>query len=102
MVVVLFRSRLRPDVGAEYEETAEHMLALVRAMPGFVSFKTYTAPDGERMSIGHFDSDEALGVWRHHPEHVEAQRRGREAFYAVYDIEVAEVKRAYGFQRDAD
>ncbi len=99
MVLVLFRSQLRPESGDEYAETARRMEALVRTLPGFVSFKTYTAQDGDRLSVGAFESEDALLAWRRHPEHVAAQKRGREAFYRFFEIQVAEVIRASGFER---
>ncbi len=99
MVLVLFRSQLRPESGDEYAETATRMEALVRTLPGFVSFKSYTAQDGDRLSVGAFESEEALQAWRRHPDHLAAQKRGRDAFYQFFDIQVAEVVRSYGFER---
>lgn len=100
MVVVLFRSRLRDDAGEEYQATAKRMLELASAMPGFVSFKSFRAEDGERISVIEFESEEHVRAWREHPEHREAQRRGRERFYAEYRIQVCEPIRDYGFRRD--
>ncbi len=100
MVVVLFRSRLRDDAGEEYQATAKRMLELASAMPGFVSFKIFQAEDGERISVIEFESEEHVRAWREHPEHREAQRRGRERFYAEYRIQVCEPIRDYGFRRD--
>jgi heme-degrading monooxygenase HmoA len=87
-VITIFRSRLRPGVAAEYGPLAARMLSLAREMPGFVDFKTYEAEDGERVSIVVFDSPGAQRAWRQHPEHLEAQRRGREELYESYTIEV--------------
>ena len=87
-IVTVFRSRLRPEAGAEYYETAERMLELARTMPGFVDFKSFEADDGERVSVITFDSSEAQRAWRDHPEHRAAQKIGRERFYASYDISV--------------
>ena len=33
------------------------------------------------------------------PEHLVAQRAGRERFYAAYDVRVFNIERAYGFKR---
>jgi heme-degrading monooxygenase HmoA len=88
--IVLFRSRLREESRAAYEPVAERMEALARAMPGFVSIETFTAEDGERLSIVEFDSHEQMAAWREHPEHRIAQRRGREEFYAEYRLSVLE------------
>jgi heme-degrading monooxygenase HmoA len=92
MVVTVFRSRLRPEAGDEYLEVAERMESLARSMPGFVDFKAFSAADGERVSLIAFESMEAQAAWRNHPEHREAQRRGRERFYAEYRIQVCDLQ----------
>lgn len=101
-VVTVFRSRLHPSAGDEYAATAERMVALARAMPGFVEFRTYTADDGERVSIIVFDSLAAQAAWRDHPEHRAAQARGREAFYEEYEILVCELRDERRFRRPAE
>jgi hypothetical protein len=42
-------------------------------MPGFVSFRTFGADDGERVSIIEIESEEALQSSREHPEQRKAQ-----------------------------
>ena len=56
------------------------MRAPAEGMPGFVSFKTFRADDGERVSVIEFASEEALRAWREHPEHRKAQELGRATF----------------------
>ena len=99
MVIILFRSRLSPDAGTEYGETVEEMMALATAMPGFVSFKSFSAPDGERISVIEFESEETLAAWRDHPDHRRAQQRGREKFYAEYHLQVCALQREARFRR---
>lgn len=99
MIFTVFRSRLRDDA-REYSRVAREMETLARQMPGFVSFKTFAHPDGERCSIVEFADWQSHNAWAKHPRHVEAQRRGRDEFYDEYSIAVAEVKRAYDFSRD--
>ncbi len=97
MVTVIFRSRLRDPDDPEYAELAPRMLELARSMPGFVSFERFTADDGERLSLIAFETLEDVRRWREHPEHREAQRLGRERFYAEYEITVTEQVRSYSF-----
>ena len=99
MVVTIFRSRLRPGCEAAYEELAPRILELARGMPGFVGIKTFTADDGERVSLVEFDTPEAQAAWRDHPEHVRAQARGRAEFYAEYHIQVCSVERQVSYPR---
>jgi len=101
VVITLFRSRLRPEAREEYERWAGRMNQLAKAMPGFVSIKTFAADDGERISIIEFESERAHGAWRDHPEHREAQRLGRERFYAEFQIQLCTPVRRYGFSRAA-
>jgi len=97
MIVTVFRSRLRPDAQEEYTEWATRMSELARTMPGYISHKTFTAPDGERCTIAEFDTEENTRHWSTHPEHQAAKLRGREAFYTEYNIQVCTVQRAHIF-----
>ena len=58
-VVTVFRSRLRPDA-AGYDATAARMSELARTMPGYVDHKTFTADDGERVTVVTF-ADRSTG-----------------------------------------
>jgi heme-degrading monooxygenase HmoA len=99
MVIVLFRSRLTDDAGEDYASMATAMEARARAMPGFAGFKTFRAADGERLSVIHWESEDTLRAWAEDERHRAAQRLGREKWYRYFQIEVAEVIRAYGFER---
>ncbi len=98
MVVITFRSRLRDEFLDKYNETALKMLALAREMPGFISFKSYTADDGERISVIEFETEEHVTAWRNHPEHRTAQQLGRDKFYAEYHLSVSKTLRSYSFE----
>jgi heme-degrading monooxygenase HmoA len=97
MFVVTFRNRLAPGHDAtEYGARALRMRELVESIPGFRSFRAYASDDGERLALIEFDSEEGLRAWREHPEHREAQRMGRERWYAAFELRVARVERAWG------
>ena len=97
MVVVVFRNRLRPDVEADYGPRADEILELARQTPGFVSFKAFTADDGERLALSEFESEEAVRVWGAHLEHRKAQQEGRDRYYAEYTLQICSVSRASSF-----
>lgn len=100
MVVVVFRNRLRGESPPGYEETAQRMLELARQQPGFRALKTFTAEDGERVTLSEFDSLEAVDAWRAHAEHREAQRRGRAEFYAEYALQTCTLVRELRFRAE--
>jgi heme-degrading monooxygenase HmoA len=102
VIITVFRSRLRRGHEEEYTRVAAEMKALASAMPGFVSMKTFTAEDGERVSIVEFASQAGHDAWREHPRHREAQRLGREKFYSSFRIQVCRVERDYTLQDQAE
>jgi heme-degrading monooxygenase HmoA len=97
MIVVVFRNRLRDGDPAAYAETGKRMEELARQQPGFVSLKTFTAADGERVTISEFESLSAVSAWRGQLEHLEAQRRGRAEFYAEYSLQTCDLIREAKF-----
>jgi heme-degrading monooxygenase HmoA len=103
MVIVLFGTEMREDADlADYAARSARMDALVRQMPGFISVKSYTAADGDEVVIVRFASEEALDAWRFHPEHVEAQRKGRAEYYESYWVQVCSTNRECAFQRQPE
>jgi heme-degrading monooxygenase HmoA len=100
-ILTVFRSRLRPDAEAVgYHDVADEMESRARAMPGFLEFKTFTAADGERISLAMFDSLDNHNRWRDDPAHRDVQRRGRAEFYTEYRIAVTQVLRETTFTAD--
>jgi heme-degrading monooxygenase HmoA len=100
MVIVVFRSRLRPDADLTAVEAAgARMYELGSAMPGFVSYKDFAAEDGETLTLVEFETEEQVLAWRNHAEHVEVQERARAEFFSEYAITVSESRRAYHFNQ---
>ena len=102
MVVVVFRFHVNPQ--ANLEELGvliQKMGALVSEMPGFLAVKDFSAQDGEVVVIAEFDSLESIDAWKAHPEHVIAQRRGREQFFADYRIQVCNLIRTLEFTAES-
>jgi heme-degrading monooxygenase HmoA len=98
MVVVVFRSRLKPGIEEEIVEADARMAALAAKMPGFVSYRQYASADGEGVAVVEFESHETVAAWRAHPEHREAQRLGRERWFTEYRITVCDAARDYSFK----
>ena len=53
----------------------------------------------ERVTIVEFESEAAQRAWAAHPEHIAAQKKGREQFYLEYRIQVCEVRRENSYPR---
>lgn len=97
MILVVFRSRLAAEAGSDYEATAARMAELAAEMPGYVAHKQFSAEDGERVTIVEFENEETMRAWRLHPEHVNAQRKGRSTFYSEFRLTVCQVIREQRF-----
>jgi heme-degrading monooxygenase HmoA len=97
-VVTIFRSRRREGSESTYGAVSEAMQAAARSVPGFVDFKTFTAEDGEHVSLVTFASLESHQMWRNDPRHRLAQRQGREEFYVEYSVQVGECTHVSGWR----
>ena len=96
MILVVFRTRVIAGAEHEGEALGARMYELAVGMPGFVSYAEFAA-DGESVALVEFTTAEALAAWRNHPEHVEAQRIGRERLFSSYRVQVCSVEREYAF-----
>ncbi|HET9284250.1 MAG TPA: hypothetical protein VFR24_20040 [Candidatus Angelobacter sp.] len=74
--VILFRSKLTDKAGEDYQAMNDELAALVRENPGFVDVKSYTAQDGERLTLVWWRDEKSLADWRNLMRHREAQNSG--------------------------
>lgn len=103
MFLVVFRNRKRADIDkAAYDAEAERMEELARQQPGFLSFKSYTADDGEVIAVSEWEDEPSALAWRGVAEHLEAQRHGREAYYEEYTAFACANPRIHRFTRKDD
>lgn len=93
-IVTVFRNHLDADDVEGYAERADEMEALARSMPGFVDVKSFTADDGERVTISTFTDAASVRAWRNQVDHRSAQAEGRARYYETYTIQVCETVRA--------
>lgn len=100
MFLVVFRNRKHPDMDAvAYGADAARMEILARAQPGFVSFKSYTADDGEGIALSEWASAEAALAWRRNADHAVIQAKGRTDYYQDYTLFTCDEPRTHRFER---
>ena len=97
---VIFTSRRAEQPGDGYAETAERMFALAHEQPGFLGFETARS-DGLGITVCYWRSVAGIAAWKAQAEHAAAQREGRARWYESYNVRVARVERAYGFDTGA-
>jgi heme-degrading monooxygenase HmoA len=101
MFLVVFRNRKRADIDyAAYEADAARMLELAQAQPGYLSFKSYVAADGEVIALSEWADEAAARAWRRVAEHAQVQGRGREAYYEDYTLFACNDPRIHRFSRE--
>ncbi len=98
MYLVVFRSRKRADMdAAAYAADAAEMERAAAAMPGYLSFKSYTAADGQTAAISEWTDEAAARGWGRHAEHRLIQAKGRSDYYAGYTLFAAGDLRIHRF-----
>jgi heme-degrading monooxygenase HmoA len=93
MYVVIFRAKVRV-LDEEYSKAASRMRELALSQFGCLEFHAVTEGRNE-VALSYWPSEEAIRAWKSHPEHILAQRLGRERWYESYSVQVAAVTREY-------
>lgn len=93
MYVVIFRATIR-SLDEEYTRTAARMRQLATNEFGCLDFHAVTEGRHE-IAVSYWPNEAAIRAWKSHPEHMLAQKAGRERWYESYSVQVAEVKREY-------
>ena len=100
MFIVVFRNRKRAQIDeAAYRADAEAMYHLAAAQPGFVSFKSYTADDGEVIALSEWANAEAARAWGSQPDHAIVQAKGRAEYYQDYTLYTCDEPRTHRYER---
>ncbi|HUD28684.1 MAG TPA: antibiotic biosynthesis monooxygenase [Novosphingobium sp.] len=98
MFLVLFRNRKRADIDADaYIHDAVAMERLAHEQPGFRLFRSYTADDGEVLSMSEWEDEASASAWSRNAEHLLVQRRGRDEYYESYTLYACDSPRVHRF-----
>jgi heme-degrading monooxygenase HmoA len=92
---VIFVSQ-RANADPAYEEMAVRMSELARSQHGFLGIQSARGPDGNGITVSYWKTEAAIAAWKENAEHLLAQKRGRNDWYASYEVRIARVERAYG------
>jgi heme-degrading monooxygenase HmoA len=90
---VIFTS-LRTEGDQGYARMSERMEQLAAEQPGFLGVES--ARDQVGITVSYWADDAAAAAWKQVAEHLVAQARGREVWYADYRVRVCTVTRDYG------
>ena len=97
---VIFTSR-RTEGDHGYGAMARRMEELGSSYDGFLGLESVRGVDGTGITVSYWRDEKAILDWKRDAEHQQAQRGGHETWYEAYEVRIARVERAYGFQRKA-
>lgn len=92
--VIFSSQRTEGDHG--YEAMAERMLELAARQPGFLGVESVRDATGFGLTVSYWRDEAAIAAWKAEGEHSEAQRLGREQWYAAFRLRICRVEREYG------
>jgi heme-degrading monooxygenase HmoA len=98
---VIITSQLSDDLEG-YAAMNQRMAELGEAQPGYLGRESMTDEHGRDLVVIYYADEASISAWKAQPEHLEAQRLGRERWYTSYSVEVARVERGYAFGRDRE
>lgn len=90
--VIFTSTRTEGDNG--YGAMADRMVELAAEQQGFLGIESAREEIG--ITVSYWDSLDAIRKWKQNAEHLEAQRLGRESWYADFKLRIAKVERDYG------
>ena len=93
MYAVIFKAKIKALDDA-YAKTARRMRELAMSKYGCIDFVVLTEGENE-IAISYWESEEDIRRWREDKEHQQAQKLGRDKWYASYRVEVVKVLRGY-------
>lgn len=95
---VIFISQRRDAEHASYGTTAERMVELAATQPGYLGMESVRGGDGLGITVSYWQTLADISHWRAEAEHSLARQHGRERWYEHYELQVAKIERAYGWQ----
>jgi heme-degrading monooxygenase HmoA len=98
-IAVIFVSQDTGDDPEGYGAAAAEMVALAEKQPGYRGIDSTRDSNGLGITISYWADEESAVAWRQHPEHAVIRDRGRERWYANYQLFVTEVRRGYSWAR---
>jgi len=91
---VIFTS-LRTEGDQGYAHMSGRMERLAAEQPGYLGIEA-ARDSGSGITVSYWADEAAAAAWKQVAEHLIAQARGREVWYADYRVRVCTVSRDYG------
>lgn len=91
---VIFSSQ-RTDGDHGYSVVAARMAELAARQPGYLGAESARDAAGFGITVSYWTDEAAIKAWKADIDHLAAQERGRDGWYAQFHVRVSRVERAY-------
>lgn len=98
-IAVVFTSQESGEDLEGYATAAAEMVALAEQQPGYRGIDSTRDSNGFGITVSYWADEASAVAWRENAEHAAIRDRGRERWYARYELFVTEVRRGYSWQR---
>lgn len=92
---VIFTSTQKENMEG-YSEMADKMEALAKQQNGYLGMDSARNEVG--ITVSYWESLDAIKNWKQESEHLQAQQKGRTAWYSWYHVRICKVEREYEFK----
>jgi RimJ/RimL family protein N-acetyltransferase/heme-degrading monooxygenase HmoA len=82
---------------AGYDEAAQHMVDLAAQQRGYLGMESVRGADGMGITVSYWRTAADIIAWRQQAQHTMIREQGRAEWYSHYELRVAKVERAYGW-----
>ena len=96
--VVAFSS-CRTEGENGYGRMADTMVELASEQPGFLGVESARDGDGFGITNSFWKDEASIKAWKAVVSHAAAQKLGQDRWYEEYQVRIARVERAYGFEK---
>jgi heme-degrading monooxygenase HmoA len=86
-----------PD--SSYSEMAKRMNELAAQQPGYLGIESVRDNDGFAITVSYWKDIGSIKNWKQVAEHLTAQQKGQNEWYAEYRVRICRVEREYGWER---
>ena len=100
--VIFTSTRTTDGNDAAYAEMAERMVELATQQDGFLGIESVGDAAGTGITVSYWRDLNSIQNWRSVAEHREAQRLGKEKWYAQFQLRVCRLEKEYGWQRSTE
>lgn len=94
---VIFTSLRTENDPAGYAETGDEMMRLAAEQDGYLGCESVR--NGLGITVSYWRDEASIRRWKQQADHMQAQKQGRESWYAAYALRICKVERAHTFEK---